>query len=258
LILNLAINSRDAMPTGGRLMIETANVHLDERYAAGHPAMKPGRYVMLAVSDTGQGMDAETLSHAFEPFFTTKEKGKGTGLGLATVYGIVQQSGGVVNVYSEPGHGTSFKVYLPRVEGDQTQETAAAAVPSGPAGTERILLVEDSDALREMIAEVLEASGYSVIQAGTPEGIKNALLDQGASVDLLLTDVIMPGMAGPELAARLQSTNPRARVLYISGYTDVMMGSRGGVEPGTHFLQKPFTFDALLTKVRQVLDAGRI
>jgi PAS domain S-box-containing protein len=254
-ILNLAINARDAMPTGGRLMIETANVDLDERYVSTHAGVKPGPYVMLAVSDTGHGMDPDTLSHAFEPFFTTKEKGKGTGLGLATVYGIVQQSGGTVNVYSEPGHGTSFKIYLPRIADPRSPEKAAVAPPAAIGGTETILLVEDSDSLREMIGEVLEASGYSVIQASTPERSTKMLVDKGATVDLLLTDVIMPGMAGPELAARLQSTNPRARVLYISGYTDEMIGSHGGIQPGMHFLQKPFTFEALLTKVREVLDA---
>jgi PAS domain S-box-containing protein len=255
-ILNLAINSRDAMPTGGKLMIETANVDLDERYADSHAGVKPGRYVMLAVSDTGQGMDADTLSHSFEPFFTTKDQGKGTGLGLATVYGIVQQSGGTVNVYSEPGHGTSFKIYLPRVADEQSRERVAVTPPAAIQGTETILLVEDSDSLREMIGEVLEASGYSVIQASTPETSTKVLVDKGATVDLLLTDVIMPGMAGPELAARLQSTNPRARVLYISGYTDAMIGSRGVIQPGMHFLQKPFTFDALLKMVREVLDAS--
>jgi PAS domain S-box-containing protein len=254
-ILNLAINARDAMPTGGKLMIETANVDLDERYVATHAGVKPGPYVMLAVSDTGQGMDQDTVSHAFEPFFTTKEKGKGTGLGLATVYGIVQQGGGTVNVYSEPGHGTSFKIYLPRVADEQSPARAAGAPPAAMEGTETILLVEDSDSLREMIGEALEAAGYSVIQAGTPETSMKALQDKGATIHLLVTDVIMPGISGPDLAARLQSTNPQARVLYISGYTDEMIGSRGGIQPGMHFLQKPFTFGALLTKVREVLDA---
>ncbi|HEV8610991.1 MAG TPA: ATP-binding protein [Thermoanaerobaculia bacterium] len=255
-IMNLAINARDAMPEGGKLMIETANVELDEHYLATHPAVKPGPHVMLAVSDTGHGMDANTIAHMFEPFFTTKEHGKGTGLGLATVYGIVQQSGGTVNVYSEAGQGTSFKVYLPRVDDEAVQTKPAGGDVVTPRGTETILLVEDSDSLREMIREVLEASGYAVNEASTPEAAARAVTTTGAATDLLLTDVIMPGMSGPDLAARLGSTNPRARVLYISGYTDEMIGSRGrGLDPGTNFLQKPFTFEALLRKVRDVLDA---
>jgi PAS domain S-box-containing protein len=256
-IMNLAINARDAMPQGGKLMIETSNVDLDERYLATHPSVfKPGPYVMVAVSDTGHGMDANTIAHMFEPFFTTKEKGKGTGLGLATVYGIVQQSGGTVNVYSEAGHGTSFKVYLPRVDDEAAQIRAAEGEVLAPRGTETILLVEDSDSLREMIREVLEASGYRVTEADTPEAAARAVSTKGAATDLLLTDVIMPGLSGPDLAARLGATNSRARVLYISGYTDEMIGSRGrGLDPGTSFLQKPFTFDALLRKVRDVLDA---
>jgi CheY-like chemotaxis protein len=255
-IMNLAINARDAMPRGGKLMIETANVDLDERYLATHPSVKPGPHVMIAVSDTGHGMDANTIAHMFEPFFTTKEKGKGTGLGLATVYGIVQQSGGTVNVYSEVGHGTSFKVYLPRVDDEAAQLRAAEGEVVAPRGTETILLVEDSDSLREMIREVLEVSGYTVNEADTPEAAARAVSMKGSATDLLLTDVIMPGVSGPDLAARLGATNPRARVLYISGYTDEMIGSRGrGLDSGTNFLQKPFTFDALLRKVRDVLDA---
>jgi PAS domain S-box-containing protein len=254
LILNLAINARDAMPNGGRLIIETANVALGPPYALTHPGVEPGPYVMLAVSDNGAGMDAETLSHAFEPFFTTKEQGKGTGLGLATVYGIVQQCGGTVDVYSEVGHGTSFKIYLPRVGAAEPRETAAP-VPPDLRGSETILLFEDSDPLREMICEILEESGYRVIQAETPEASLRALAEHGPSVDLLVTDVIMPGMGGPALAARLQASNPRARVLYISGYTNETVGSRGGMQVGTKFLQKPFTFEALLRKVREVLDA---
>jgi PAS domain S-box-containing protein len=252
-IMNLAINGRDAMPAGGKLMIETANVDLDASYAATHPGVAPGPYVMLAVSDTGQGMDAETIAHMFEPFFTTKEKGKGTGLGLATVYGIVQQGGGTVNVYSEPGHGTSFKVYLPRIE-DAVAAIAASVAP--PGGTETILLVEDSDSLREMVREVLVASGYAVEEAATPLAAGEAVRTGADAIDLLLTDVIMPGIAGPEIAARLRAANPSARVLYMSGYTEEMIGARGAIaESATHYLQKPFTFEGLLHKVREVLDA---
>ena len=254
IVMNLALNARDAMPGGGKLMIETANVELDEHYIATHPGAKPGPHVMLAISDTGHGMDAGTIAHVFEPFFTTKDKGKGTGLGLATVYGIVQQSGGTVNVYSEAGHGTSFKVYFPRVDDEATRAKPARGEVA-PRGTETILLVEDSDSLRQMIGEVLEEAGYAVNEASTAEAAIRAVSTTAARIDLLLTDVIMPGVSGPDLAARLGSANPRARVLYISGYTDEMIGSRGrGLEPGTNFLQKPFTFEALLRKVRDVLD----
>jgi PAS domain S-box-containing protein len=255
IIMNLAINARDAMPCGGTLIFETANVALDRVYTASRPGVKEGDYVMLAVSDTGHGMDAETMAHIFEPFFTTKEKGKGTGLGLATVYGIVQQSGGSVNVYSEPGDGTSFKVYLPRVPESAPSSLAPLPPTAPPTGRETVLVVEDSDALREMIGEVLEASGYTVVEAGTAEGSLAAVRERGPVIDLLLTDVIMPGLSGPDLAAQLRAANPHARILYISGYTDEMIGSRGrGLGPGMQFLQKPFTFDALLRKVRESLD----
>ena len=254
LILNLAINARDAMPGGGKLMIETANVELDQRYAGTHPGVKPGPYVMLAVSDTGTGMDAETLAHLSEPFFTTKPRNQGTGLGLATVYGIAQQSGGSVNVYSEVGEGTSFKVYLPRVDEQPALSDLREEAPA-PRGTETILLVEDSDSLREMVREVLEAAGYAVNEARTPAVAEAAVRRSGNAVDLLLTDVIMPGLAGPELAARLRASNPRARVLFMSGYTDEMIGTRaGGLDPELSFLPKPFTFETLLRKVREVLD----
>jgi two-component system, cell cycle sensor histidine kinase and response regulator CckA len=256
-ILNLAVNARDAMPAGGKLILETANKELDERYASLHPDAKPGPHVLLAVSDTGQGMTQETMAQVFEPFFTTKPAGKGTGLGLATVHGIVRQSGGSVDVYSEPGHGTSFKVYLPRVLGVAATASRPAHPPPAPRGTERVLLMEDSDALREMMREILEASGYTVLQPSDPQASLEALAQQAAGVDLLISDVVMPRFSGPELAARLESTNPRARVLFISGYTDEMVGSKGVLGTAVHFLQKPFTFDALLHKVRSVLDAQR-
>jgi two-component system, cell cycle sensor histidine kinase and response regulator CckA len=256
-ILNLAVNARDAMPEGGKLIIETANVDLDDRFVSAHPDVKPGRHVLLAVSDTGQGMTRETLSRVFEPFFTTKPQGKGTGLGLATVHGIVRQSGGAVDVYSEVGHGTSFKVYLPRVLDAAATAPRPVAPTPPPRGTERVLLMEDSDALRAMMLEILEASGYTVLEAADPGASIEALAEQAAGADLLISDVVMPHFSGPELAARIKATNPRARVLFISGYTDEMVARKGVLDADVHFLQKPFTFDGLLQKVRNVLDADR-
>ena len=253
-ILNLAVNSRDAMPSGGRLTIETANVDLDEAYAREHVGALPGRYVMLAVSDTGIGMDAETQSHIFEPFFTTKDVGKGTGLGLATVYGIVKQSGGSVWVYSEPGRGTTFKIYLPRV--DELPETVDPAVPAQPVagGRETVLLAEDDPSVRAVVSDVLTQKGYRVL--GAPNG--HAALDmaraQTGEIDLLVTDLIMPGMTGRELAETLTAERPGVRLLYMSGYTDDAVVRHGVLEEGAPYLQKPFAPRALASKVREVLD----
>ncbi len=257
-LMNLAVNARDAMPRGGTLVLETANVELDEAYTRTHPGAVPGPQVLLALSDTGEGMDTQTLARIFEPFFTTKPRGQGTGLGLATVYGIVKQSGGHIDVYSEAGRGSSFKIFLPRVEekGDRPQEPGNESQPS-PAGSETILLVEDDEALRALLREFLEESGYAVLEASEPE---QGLMLAGASTDpihLLLTDVIMPQMSGSELAARLKATRPDIRVLYMSGYTDRAIGSHGVISPGTHFLQKPFTLSALLRKLRVVLEDDR-
>ena len=255
-IMNLAVNSRDAMPQGGRLTIETADVELDEEYASKHVTVRPGSYVMLAVSDTGVGMDNETQTHMFEPFFTTKEKGKGTGLGLATVYGIVKQSGGYIWVYSEPGKGTTFKIYLPRVEAGTPEAEAERVSPSALKGEEIVLVVEDEGMLRELACEFLQSSGYTVLEAGN--GSKAVEISRGhrGPIHLLMTDAIMPGMSGRELAQRLHEERPETKVLYVSGYTDDSVLRNGLLEPGTAFLQKPFTRDSLARKVREVLDRG--
>jgi len=253
-IMNLAVNSRDAMAEGGRLTIETADVELDQEYASKHATVRPGSYVMVAVSDTGMGMDSETQTHMFEPFFTTKEKGKGTGLGLATVYGIVKQSGGYIWVYSEPGKGTTFKIYLPRVEGS-AQEADAERVPSSILkGEETVLIVEDEGMLRELACEFLRKSGYNVLEAGNGSKAIEISRAHRGPIHLLMTDAVMPGMSGRELAQRLQGERPEAKVLYVSGYTDDSVLRNGLLQPGTAFLQKPFTRDSLARKVREVLD----
>ena len=255
-IANLAVNARDAMPRGGKLLIETGNVELDAVYAATRADARPGPLVMLAVSDTGHGMDAEVLGHMFEPFYTTKAPGLGTGLGLATVYGIVRQLGGQVMVYSEVERGTSFKIYLPRLEAaaDQLQVAAAAGPP--PGGTETVLLVEDEPALRVLVEEILTKGGYHVLQNEKPEAALALAASHGGAIDLVLTDVIMPNMSGRQMADALRLARPRIRVLFMSGYTDDAISHHGILEPGTHFLEKPFTADGLLRKIREVLEAG--
>jgi two-component system cell cycle sensor histidine kinase/response regulator CckA len=253
-IMNLAVNARDAMPGGGKLIIETDNVELDAAYARRHEPVIPGRYVMLAVSDTGCGMDDEVKSHLFEPFFSTKERGKGTGLGLATVYGIVKQSGGYVWVYSEPGRGASFKIYLPQIDAAEV-ETAGSARTAGTAGgSETVLVVEDEAAVRRLAVEVLKRHGYHVLEAGDgAEAI--AVADRHAGrIDVLITDLVMPEMNGAELAALLTGRRPTTRVLYTSGYTDEAVMRGGVLDPGTNFLQKPFNSERLINAVRQVLD----
>ena len=253
-IVNLAVNGRDAMPQGGKLTIETANVDLAASYARKHPGARPGPHVTLAVSDTGTGMDASTITRIFEPFFTTKEPGKGTGLGLSTVYGIVKQSGGHIEVHSEPGRGSTFKVFLPRTE-------AAARTPRSategevPRGSETILLVEDEGDLRVLTREILEEGGYRVLEAGGPDAALQSAPSHPGPIHLVLTDVVMPRMSGREMAARLKTLRPEIQVLYMSGYTDDAIGHHGVLSPGTHFLQKPFTPETLLRKVREVLVA---
>jgi len=255
-VMNLALNSRDAMPTGGKLTIETANANLDETYARDRQPVVPGRYVMLAVSDTGEGMSTETQSRIFEPFYTTKEVGKGTGLGLSMVYGIVKQSGGYIWVYSEPGRGTTFKIYLPRA--DEPVESAASEKKSDGVqrGTETILLVEDDPQLRQLSTSVLSHCGYHVLVAASPEeGLAVCKANQ-REIQLLVTDVVMPRMNGRQLAEQILQVCPKLRVLYISGYTNNAIVHYGVLDPGLWFLPKPFTLSALVAKVREVLDAA--
>src|SRR5229473_2197347 len=254
-IMNLAVNARDAMPSGGKLTIETSNVSIDEDQARFHPPLAPGNYVLLAISDTGAGMDSETQSRIFEPFFTTKGP-KGTGLGLSTVYGIVKQSGGYIWVYSEQGKGTTFKVYLPRVaELVQAQVAAPKESVVAEPGTETILLVEDEANLRYLARQFLEKQGYRVIDAADGAvAVQIAVAHEGV-IHLLLTDVIMPGMNGRELAQRISEIRPNVKVLYMSGYTENVIGRNGTLDAGVRLLQKPFTLRDLKSKVREVLDS---
>jgi PAS domain S-box-containing protein len=259
ILVNLAVNARDAMPAGGRLTIETTNVELGDAYAVTHVTMKPGPYVMLAVSDTGEGMDEATRARVFEPFFTTKEQGKGSGLGLATVYGMVRQSGGYIWVYSEPGHGTTFKVYLPPAE----SRSATGNVDRGRRetdathGWETVLLVEDEDAVRALAREVLRRHGYVVLEARHGvEALRIAERHQDA-IHLMVTDLVMPHMSGRDLAERLSTVRPRMKVLFISGYTDHAVMHRD-LTPGAVFLQKPFNPEVFARTVRSVLDAERV
>ena len=252
-ILNLAVNARDAMTQGGKLMIETANVSLDEDYARRHPPQLPGPYVLLSVADTGMGMDAETQTRIFEPFFTTKEIGKGTGLGLSTVYGVVRQSGGHIWVYSEPGQGTTFKIYLPQAGKTARVQPPPAAPTESLRGSETILLVEDEEALRGLTRSLLEASGYTVLEAGLPEAATVIALQYGGPIHLLLTDMVMPGMTGRDLATKLVPIRPEMKTVYMSGYTGFTHA--GLADSEVALLAKPFTRETLLRKLRETLES---
>lgn len=254
IIVNLVVNARDAMPRGGRVTVETANVALDVHNASKHVSVKPGEYVMLAVSDTGSGMDQETQARIFEPFFTTKEVGKGTGLGLSTVYGIVKQSGGNIWVYSEQGLGTVFKVYLPRID-DATARTIAKQEQetNAPRGTETILLVEDEDVVRGLTRKILMQAGYNVLDAKSGDEAIRLCQTEAGPIDLLLTDVVMPEISGKEVADRLLELRPSIRVLFMSGYTDEAIVQHGVLDANVKFIQKPFTWVGLTKKVREVL-----
>lgn len=258
ILMNLIVNARDAMPSGGKLTIETANVELDDTYAHQHAIAQPGPYVMLAVSDSGLGMDKETQAHIFEPFFTTKDQGKGTGLGLAMVYGSVRQNGGSIFVYSEPGQGTTFKIYLPRVQ--ERADAASMPVPASvelPRGTETVLVVEDEPGVRAVILRTLREQGYTVLEARHGLEALHLGTQPLAKIHLLLTDVVMPQVSGREVAENLTRIHPEIRVLYMSGYTDDAVVRYGILAEGTDFLQKPFTPSTLAHKVREVLDNPR-
>jgi CheY-like chemotaxis protein len=255
IIMNIAVNAKDAMPNGGKITIETANVYQDERYTQKYLGFQPGYYVMLAMTDTGTGMDEETKSHIFEPFFTTKEEGKGTGLGMSTVYGIVKQSNGHIFVYTEPGKGTTFKIYLPRIEGNAEPEGKEEVPVKVLNGTETILVVEDADSIRNLSREVLEVYGYRVLEAESGEDALKVSEEHEGPIHLMVTDIVMPGISVRDLADRLKTFRPQMKVLYMSGYTGNAIAHQGVLNPGTPFLQKPFTPVGLVRKVREILDS---
>jgi signal transduction histidine kinase/ActR/RegA family two-component response regulator len=254
-LVNLAVNARDAMPRGGKLTIETTAVELSQEYADKHIGLQAGRYLVLTVSDNGTGMDEKTKERIFEPFFTTKEKDKGTGLGLSTVYGIVKQSGAHISVYSEMGYGTTFKIYLP--EHDAPETTEPAALPIGNwGGSETVLLVEDEDAVRGLARQILEEEGYSVLEASRGEEALSLCAAYEQTIQLLLTDVVMPETSGKEVADRLRTLRPDIKVLFMSGYTDDAIVHHGVLDAKVQFIQKPFTPIALAKKVREVIDSN--
>jgi CheY-like chemotaxis protein len=253
-ILNLVVNARDAMPTGGRLLIETASVDVDEGFGDQHLGLKLGPYVLISVSDTGSGMDRETLKHIFEPFFTTKERGKGTGLGLATVYGIVSQSEGKIWAESRPGLGTTFRVYLPRITRSGEPEASTTSSESSNRGSETVLVVEDENTVRLVTVGSLRKAGYHVLEASDGEEALRVASAHEGPIHLVLTDVLMPGIHGPGLVKRLEERRPAIRALYMSGHADDALLHHGILEGGLSFLEKPFTRKELTKKVREVLD----
>jgi CheY-like chemotaxis protein len=254
-LMNLCVNARDAMPEGGRLTLETQNVELDEDFVRAHVGSTTGPHVQLTVSDTGMGMDAPTQARIFEPFFTTKGPGHGTGLGLAMVYGVVNQSGGYIWVYSEKGKGTCFKIYLPQVKEGAESKVPKKAGPSVRQGYETILLVEDDAAVRELVRSMLSAQGYSVLAPPNPLEVESLCTGHSGQIHLLLTDLILPGVSGREIAKRVCSLRPEVKVLFMSGYTDDSTIHRYGIDPSFAFLSKPFSSATLAAKVREVLDA---
>jgi CheY-like chemotaxis protein len=256
IVVNLAVNARDAMPSGGKLTIETQTADVDKEYASTHWSTTPGRYVVLAVTDTGFGMDEDTQARIFEPFYTTKEAGKGTGLGLAMVYGIVKQSGGFIWLYSELGNGTSFKIYLPQIMDEAKTDGPPLISPAPVRGWETVLLVEDSAAVRSIARQILERNGYTVLEAPNGRAALAIGRNRTRPIHLLLTDVVMPEMNGRQLAEEFSRVRTDAHVIFMSGYTDDAVVRHGVVSAGVDYLQKPFSPDALLRKVREVLDAG--
>jgi two-component system, cell cycle sensor histidine kinase and response regulator CckA len=256
ILMNLAVNARDAMPNGGRLILETANLEIDREYAGAHLAVKTGPHAMLAVSDTGIGMTDEVRAHIFEPFFTTKPQGEGTGLGLATVYGIVKQLDGAIWVYSEPGHGTTFKILFPAAHSEETAPESAPTETAGEQGGERILLVEDEDSVRKYVRAMLERQGYSVLEAGGMTEALRIAVDASQKIDLLLTDIVMPKGNGPELASNFAELRPGVPVLFMSGYTDRTVRLQDEID-AAHFIQKPFTPSALAAKLREAIEKAR-
>jgi len=253
-IMNIVVNARDAMPGGGKLLLETRNALVDASYSGQNVDLKPGSYVMLAISDTGMGMDQETVTHLFEPFFTTKAPGKGTGLGLATAYGIVKQSGGAISVYSEPGHGTTIRIYLPSADAKAAAEVAEPVPLAAQRGDETILVLEDEARVRKLVCEVLTSRGYKVLEAVRGEQAVRIAAEHDGRIDLFLTDVVMPEMSGPQVLEQIRASHPHTKVLFMSGYTDEAMMHHGILDSGAPFLQKPFLPETLARKVREALS----